>query len=206
MITSAKDLKTRNPNKSRAKLMEISFETLRQALGIHRVTTKFDVLMHATFELALVHGVDTRLQYERNNTHTRSTSQSKLKFAFDEVEFVTSRVEDKIGLLDRRTKVTQIDLILKAALMLVSDSVEKWEKYPFYTKISSMATSKCTTSTTDSFVPNPGRISPCLSDGSNSSGYQSDNYYTASPVTLPPITVFGYPFNISSTINLSIFQ
>ena len=156
---------------SYSRIQEVAFSQLRLALGIRKVTSKYDVLMHATFDLALKEKVKTRI-YESQSVPKRT----KLLFAYDELKYVMKEIEKKYNLIDNRIRQTQVDLILKSVLMLRGEFQTRFRLLPCCTSAtgSNGTTGNQYTSESTNPVSSPG--SPGISEKSvSSSGYASDN-------------------------------
>jgi len=108
-----------------ARLLEYGFGALRTTLGVRkRIPSKFDLLMHATFELAFRENVSTRV-------YTQKEHVSKLRWGHDELKFVTGEIERKYDLIDTRPKTTHLDIMLKAVFMLNAKFSETFTKFDF---------------------------------------------------------------------------
>ena len=107
------------------RLLDYGFGALRTTLGVRkRIPSKFDLLMHATFELAFRENVNTRVYTEKEHV-------SKIRWAHDELKYVTWEIERKYDLIDTRPKTTLIDVMLKAVFMLNSKFSETFATFDF---------------------------------------------------------------------------
>lgn len=175
---------------SYSKLQAEALNQLRWALGVRKVTSKYDVLMHATFDLAMKENVKTRI-YERKEKRT------KLLFGFDELKYVTKEIEKKYNLIDQRTKQSQVDIILKAVVMLMGEYESRFRLFGWCNS-TSRSTIGHTVIKLDPVSPKGEvKMVPCGSPSISvtSSGYVSDNLmeednstvvYGYKPIIIPP--------------------
>ena len=108
------------------KLLEVAYRQLRAALNIPQKdkTSKFCILMHATFELCHLENISSRMKYD-----IKTQNSSKLQFAIGELTHVVKEIEKKYNLIDKRSKPSNADLFLKASLMLKKIFQERFSKF-----------------------------------------------------------------------------
>ena len=111
------------------KILELALRQLRAALNLAQSdkSSKFSILMHATFELCHRENINTRFYDVENIKSTKKAS--KLQFAIAELTYAVKEVEKKYDLYDRRPKSTQADLFLKASIMIAGKFQTLFSKF-----------------------------------------------------------------------------